>query len=65
MNLDLKKLKTAQARACLSVNELAEKSGLKRSTISKITNSVTTPSIKSVGLLARALGVDVTEIIED
>lgn len=64
MNLDLKKLKTAQARACLSVNELAEKSGLKRSTVSKITNGVTTPSIKSVGLLAKALNVDVTEIIK-
>lgn len=63
MNLDLKKFETAQARACLSVNELAEKSGLGRSTVSKIINGVATPSVKSVGLLAKALNVDVTEII--
>lgn len=65
MKLNLKKLKILQAKACLSVNELAEKSGLKRSTVSKIINGVTTPSIKSVGLLARALNVDVTEIIAE
>jgi transcriptional regulator with XRE-family HTH domain len=65
MDLDLKKFKTAQARACLSVNELAEKSGLKRPTVSKIINGVAKPSIKSVGLLAKALNVDVTEIIAD
>lgn len=63
MNLDLRKLKIAQAKACLSVNELAEKSGLKRTTVSKITNGITAPSVKSVGLLAKALNVDVTEII--
>jgi transcriptional regulator with XRE-family HTH domain len=65
MDLDLKKFKTAQARACLSVDELTEKLGLSRATVSKIINGVTTPSIKSVGLLARALNVDVTEIIAE
>lgn len=63
MNIDLRKFKTAQARACLSVNELADKSGLGRATVSKIINGAATPSIKSVGLLAKALSVDVTEII--
>ncbi|MFL0194814.1 helix-turn-helix domain-containing protein [Clostridium sp. WILCCON 0269] len=65
MNLDLKKFKVAQAKSCLSVNELAEKSGLGRATVSKIINGASTPSIKSVGLLAKALNVDVTEIIAD
>ena len=63
MDLDLKKFKTAQARACLSIDELTEKSGLSRATVSKIINGAVTPSIKSVGLLAKALNVDVTEII--
>lgn len=64
MKLDLNKVKIAQAKACLSVNDLVEKTGLGRSTISKILNGAATPSVKSVGLLARALNVDVTEIIK-
>ncbi|NFO05302.1 helix-turn-helix transcriptional regulator [Clostridium botulinum] len=62
MNLDLRKLKIAQANACLSVNELVEKTGLGRATVSKILNGAT-PSIKSAGLLAKALNVDVTELL--
>lgn len=65
MELDLKKVRIAQAKACLSVNELADKSGLGRATVSKILNGTATPSVKSVGLLAKALNVDVTTIIKD
>lgn len=62
LEFDLVKVKTAQARACLSVNDLAEKTGLGRATISKTINGVTKPSVKSAGLIAKALNVDVTEI---
>lgn len=65
MNLNLKKVRIAQAKACLSVNELSNKSGLGRATVSKILNGAATPSIKSVGLLAKALNIDVVEIIND
>lgn len=64
MELDLKKIKIAQAQACLSVNELVEKTGLGRATVSKILNGVNNPSIKTVGLLAKALNIDVSEIIK-
>ncbi|MDU4750427.1 MAG: helix-turn-helix transcriptional regulator [Clostridium butyricum] len=63
MELNLKKLKIAQAKACLSTNELVEKTKLSRSTISKVLNGTTKPSIKSAGLIAKALDVDITEII--
>ena len=63
MNIDIKKIRLAQARACFSVNELADKTKLGRTTISKILNGVTTPSLKSIGLIAKALNIDVAEII--
>ncbi|MDU1602809.1 MAG: helix-turn-helix transcriptional regulator [Clostridium sp.] len=63
MNLDLKKLKIAQAKACISVNEIVEKTGLGRATVSKILNGVNAPSAKSAGLIARALNIDIAELI--
>ncbi|NFN95555.1 helix-turn-helix transcriptional regulator [Clostridium botulinum] len=62
MNLDLEKLKIAQAKACLSTNEIVEITKLGRSTVYKIFNGVNSPSIKSAGLIAKALNVDVTEL---
>lgn len=64
MEVDLKKIKIAQANACLSVNELVEKTGLGRATVSKILNGVNSPSIKTIGLLAKALNIDVSEIMK-
>ncbi len=63
MNLDLNKLKIYQAKACLSVNDLVEKTGLGRVTVSKTINGRISPKPKTIGLLAKALNVDITEII--
>lgn len=65
MSLDLIKIKIAMAKKCLSVNELADNSGLGRSTVSKLINGKAEPTTKSLGLLAKALNVDVTEIIAE
>ena len=65
MNLDIKKIKISQAKACLSVNELVEKTGLGRATVSNILNGVNSPSAKSAGLIAKALNVDITELLTD
>ncbi len=65
MNLDFKKLRIAQAKACISTNELVERTGLGRSTISKILNGVNAPSVKSAGLIARALNTEITELLLD
>lgn len=63
MKIDINKIKLAQARACFSVNELANRTNLSISTISKILNGVVTPSLKSIGLIAKALDIDVEKII--
>lgn len=65
MNIDVNKIRIAQANECLSVNELVKKTGLGRTTISKIINGCGTPSIKSIGLIAKALNVEVKELLID
>ena len=63
MKLDLNKLRIAQVRACLSVDEIVEKTGLSRATVSKTINGKIYPTPKTIRLLTKALNVDVTEII--
>lgn len=53
------------AKECLSVNDLVKKSKLGRATVSKIINGKQKPSTKSLGLIAKALKVDVTELLAD
>ena len=65
MKLDLNKVFLAQARACLSVNNLVDKTGLGRTTVSKILNGKAKVTPKTIGLIAKALNVDVTDIIKD
>lgn len=65
MNIDINKIKIAQANECLSVNELVEKTGLGRATVSKIINGYAKPSVKSIGLIAKALNVQVKELLSD
>lgn len=65
MKFDIKKLKLAQARACLSTNEIVEKTGLGRTTVSKILNGSSMPSIKSAGLISKALNMDIAELLEE
>lgn len=63
MELDLKKFKVIQARACLSNNDLVDKTGLGRVTVSRAINGKTKSTPKTIGLIAKALNVDVSEII--
>lgn len=65
MKVDIEKIKIAQAKACLSVNELVEKTNLGRATVSRILNGISNPSAKSAGLLAKALNVEVTELVSE
>lgn len=59
----MRKIRIAQARACISLNDLVEKTGLSRATVSKTINGKISPTPKTIGLLAKALNVDITEII--
>lgn len=63
MKLNLEKIRIEQARACLTVNELAKLSSISRTGLSKILNGERNPVPKTVGLLAKALNVDVEEIV--
>lgn len=65
IKLDIKKLRIAQARACLSVNELAELAGISRVGLSKIINGERTAAAKTIGLMAKALKIDVMELLID
>lgn len=65
MNLDLNKLKLIQARACLSTNDLTEMTGLSRATVSRVINGKVKATPKTIGLIAKALNIDVAEIISD
>lgn len=64
MKVNRKKLELSMARACLSSDELAKKANLLRPTLN---NAIVGKSVKPVtlGKIAKALGVDVTEILED
>ena len=65
LKLDIRKLLLLQAKACLNTNELAEKASMPRTTITNIVHGKRNATPKTIGLLARALNVEVTEIIID
>lgn len=65
MELNLSKVRIYQAKECLTIYELASKSGLAKATITRILSGKKNPSVKSAGLLARALNVDITDILAD
>lgn len=64
LNLNIKKLLLLQAKECLSTNELAEKAALPRTTITNIIHGRRKATPKTIGLLAKALNVDVEQIID-
>lgn len=65
MKICKEKLCIAQARSCMTTNDLIE-SGIPRGTLMGIlTCQVKNVRPSTVGKIAKVLGVDVTEIIED
>lgn len=67
MNLSVKKMEIALARKSMSVSDLACASGISVNTINswiRITGK-RNPTTKKLGIVAKALDVDVTELIDD
>lgn len=64
MEISRNKINIAMARKCWTVADLAEAYGVSRARINVILNQRSV-SVVSAGRLAAALGVDVTEILED
>lgn len=64
MKLNEEKVRICMARKCFTVSRLASVYGVSRSRISYILNQKQVTQVVA-GRLAAALGVDVTEILED
>lgn len=63
MKINKKKIQTAMARNCMNTVDLQKTTGMPRPTVD---NVVSGKNVRpgTVGRIAKALGVDVTEIIE-
>ena len=65
MKVNLESMEIAMARACVAPKELAAMAGVTHDAIVKIIGDRTKkPRPQTLGKIARALGVDVTELIE-
>ena len=59
-----KRIKNAREKAGYSVDELAEKLGVSRATVSKWVNNTSQPSLEMIDKLAKLLDVDYTELLK-
>lgn len=63
MKANREKLELAMAKACLLPSELAERAGMPRPTLNGVINGRNVRPA-TLGKVARALGVDVEELLE-
>lgn len=64
MRANRQKVLIARARSCLSVSDIIAMSELPRATINRAINGMSVAP-ETMGKVARALGVDVLDILED
>lgn len=64
MQISVQKVQIAMAHACMGVDDLANASGVSRMSIGQYLSGKREPRPKTAGRIARALGVDVTDIID-
>ncbi len=64
MKIKVDKMLISMAASGLTVNELADRSGVSRNTISAIKAGKANCRPDKVGALARALGVEIEELVE-
>lgn len=65
MNLDLKKVLVIMARKCMDDKDMLEKADLSTGTWGQIKAGKCKAKTSTIGRIAKGLGVDVTEILED
>lgn len=63
MKVNKEKLNIAIARSCLTITDLAKKAKMSKTTVSAVISGENCKPV-AIGKIAKALGVDVTEIIE-
>lgn len=64
MKIDTNKLEVAMARACMNTADLQKKAGIPRSTVDNAMSRNKGVRPATAGRIAKALGIDVVEIIE-
>jgi len=64
LKIDKEKLSLALARKCMGTRDLAEETKLGEATIVKIRSGKQIARTQTIGKIAKALDVDVSEIIE-
>lgn len=64
VRIDVQKIEAMLARDCVTRTEVSKRSGISRQSVSCILQRGTCSTVNA-GRLARALGVDVTEIMEE
>ena len=64
MKIDRKKLETNLANKCINISELSSKADVSMTTLQRVQSGYEVKP-RTVGLIARALGVSVDAIIED
>ena len=65
MKLNLAEVKLAMARECIGPKGLSKKTGIPYPTIIPYLNGKREPGTEALGKIAKALSVDVTEILKD
>ena len=65
MNIDSNKIFFLTAQKCMTIGELAKRSGVSRSTVWKIFRGKVNPNTETIGKVAAALEVAPSEIIEN
>lgn len=63
MYINKKNLELAMARKCVSIENLSTLTGISVNSLTKLKNGTQKGRTKTIGLIAKALEVDVTEII--
>ena len=63
MYINKKNLELAMARKCVSIENLSTLTGISVNSLTKLKNGTHKGRTKTIGLIAKALEVDVTEII--
>lgn len=64
MNLDVLQLKIQMARASMNIADLSIAANLNKNTIASYTSGKRKPTTKALGLLAKALNCDVTDLLK-
>lgn len=65
MKININKLLLAMANSCITIGELSNKSGVSRTALNNFTSGKGNPKPATIGKIAKALNVNVEDLIVD